>query len=235
MMNRSRTAVAGLVLAGTALQASAAFVVPNGVNYAWTRGTTAKSSWAEWNVFTSVGGPNSPDVGTFIGGAFPETAPAFNVFDSNSSSGSFITSGGNIYSFSGVISPQIEFGNFGFGTSYNTTILIQVRTLGNELNASSVTLNGSIAPVETTELARSTLGGFGGFEVDTLFRFELTENLGSYVVDFDAQTTSMSLDRVAIDTYAFIPGPSPLAGVPSPGVASVLGLAALTARTRRRR
>ena len=100
--------VASVMLTGLASFASADFVTPDTATYGWDRGSTAFSTYAEWNVFTSPSGPNMPDVGSFVGGTLPATAADFNVSDNNEASGSFITGGGNIYSFSGVVSPQIE-------------------------------------------------------------------------------------------------------------------------------
>lgn len=223
-MNRSVIA-ASVMLAGLASSASADFVVPDTATYGWDRGVTAQSTYAEWDVFTAPAGPNAPDVGSYTGGTLPSTAADFNVFDSNESSGSFITSGGNIYSFSGVVSPQIEFGGFDLGAGQVTTVLLQVRTLGIEIDQSTLLLNDSIAPSSTTELDRVELGGFGGFQVDTLFEFNLTGNLDAYAINFDALGTSLSLDRVAVDTFTF---------VPTPGTGVLLALGGLVAARRRR-
>ena len=223
-MNRS-VLLAGSLLAALASSSSAAFIVPDTAAYAWDRGLTAQSTYAEWDVFSSPAGPNAPDVGSFVGGVLPAGAPAFNAFDANEGSGSFITGGGNIYSFSGIVSPRIEFGGFGLGDAYQTTVLLQVRTLGTEIDQATVRLNGTIAASSVVELARDSLGGFGGAQVDTLFRFDLTGNLGSYTIDFDALGTSLSLDRVAIDTFTV---------VPAPGVLALAGVAGLFAPRRRR-
>jgi len=223
-MDRS-VLVAGVMLAGLASSASADFIAPDTATYGWDRGVTPLSTYAEWDVFTSPAGPNAPDVGSFVGGTLPSSAAAFSVFDSNEGSGSFITGGGNIYSFGGVVSPQIEFGGFDLGSGYLTTVLLQVRTLGTEIDQSTLLLNGSIAATSATELDRVALGGFGGFQVDTLFEFNLSGNVDSYVINFDALGSSLSLDRVAIDTFTV---------VPAPGAAALLGLGGLVATRRRR-
>lgn len=211
-----------LALVVTATPAMADFVVPNGSNYAWTRGVTANSAYAQWESFTSPTGPNTPDVGSFAGGTLPGSAPAWNVFDS--SGGSFITSGGNIYSFSVPSNMHVVAPNFDLGASYTTTVLLQIRTQGTEFLPSSVNIGG-VAPVETVELLRQPLGGFGGFLVDTLFRWEIAGNAASYEIRFDASGSSMSTDRVAVDTYTF---------VPAPGAAALLALGGLVAGRRRR-
>lgn len=195
--------VASLVLAAFVGSSSAEFIVPETAFEGWDRGVTANSLYAEWDVFLSPAGPNPPDVDDFVGGVLPPEAPAFDVFDANwPKSQTFITSGGNIYSFGGINQPQINFGGFGLGEDYATTIIFQIRTLGNELDLSSVLLNGSIAPVAIIELDRQPLGGFGGAQVDMLFRFEVDGNDTSYVINCSAAATSTSLDRVAIDTFA---------------------------------
>lgn len=221
-MNRS-VLVASAMLAGLASSASADFITPDTITYGWDRGVTPLSTYAEWDVFTSTTGPNAPDVGAFVGGTLPPAASDFDVFDTGGVS--FITGGGNIYSFGGVVSPQIEFGGFDLGAGYVTTVLLQVRTLGTEIDQSTLLLNGSIAATSATELDRVALGGFGGFQVDTLFEFNLSGNLDSYVINFDALGSSLSLDRVAIDTFTV---------VPAPGAAALLGMGGLVATRRRR-
>lgn len=205
MLDRATLVVASMTLAVLSSSTSAEFVVPDGSNFDWVRGNTPNSIYAEWDVFSSTSGPNAPDTGSFVGGALAPGAPEFNAFDADwSSSDAFITGGGNIYSIAGVISPQIEFGGFELGASHNTTVLMQLRTQGTEFNPDTVLLNGAIEPIETTELYREPLGGFGGFIVETLFRFEVAGNHDSYVIAFDATEGSMSLDRIAIDTYTSI-------------------------------
>lgn len=174
------------------------FVVPNGANYSWTRGSTVHSTYAQYEVFTAAAGPNAPDVGSFAGGALPAGAPSWNVYDTSGQS--FVTSGGNIYSFAAPTSIHIVAPNFDLGASHTTTVLVQIRTQGNEFQVSSVNIGGA-APTETTELLRQPLGGFGGFLVDTLFRWELSGNALSYEIRFDASASSMSLDRVTVDTF----------------------------------
>lgn len=207
---------------GSAAPALADFVVPDGSNSAWTRGVTANSAYAQWEAFTSTFGPNTPDVGAFAGGALTPGSPAWNTFDRNGFS--FITGGGNIYSIAGVVAPQVDVPNFGLGAGYTTTILLQTRIQGTEIDPASV-LIGGVAPAQTTELLRQPLGGPGGFLVDTLWRFELPGNASGYTVQFEALGSSMSLDRVAIDTFTV---------VPAPGAAALLGLGGVLAARRRR-
>jgi hypothetical protein len=216
------SSAAVVALLAAPVPALANFVVPDGINYNWTRGSTPNSAFAQWEVFTSTAGPNSPDVGSFTGGTFAGGAPAWNTFDRNPFS--FVTGGGNIYSFGGVVAPQVDIPNFGLGAGYVTTVLLQVRTQGTEVDPASV-LIGGVAPVQTTELFRQTLGGFGGSLVDTLYRFEIPGNAAGYTLQFQASGSSMSLDRVAVDTFTV---------VPAPGAAVLLGVGGVLVGRRRR-
>jgi len=211
-----------LVVLGSAAPALADFVVPDGTNYAWTRGVTPNSTYAQWETFSSPAGPNAPTVGSFAGGTLPGSAPAWNTFDLNSFS--FITGGGNIYSFAGVVAPQVNIPCFDLGAGYSTTILLQVRIQGTEIDPASV-LIGGVAPVQSTELFRQTLGGFGGFLVDTLYRFELPGNAAGYITQFHALGSSMVLERVAVDTFTVIP---------APGAAALMCAGGMIALRRRR-
>lgn len=194
-----RCALSSVALALATGVCFADFVVPSLVEQGWERGLTPGSLFAEWDSFETPSSPNSPDVGSFVGGVLPDDALGFDVFDRGSSS--FITSGGNIYSFSDLVRPQIEFGGFGLGGGQRTTILVQVRTQGSELDPATVVLDGTIGPVEIVELDRQTLGGFGGALVDTLVRFEVDASASGHIVTFDASASSMSLDRVAVDLF----------------------------------
>ena len=201
----TRSLLAGVGLATLASPALAQFVEPDGSNYPWVRGSTANSLYAQWERFTSPSGPNAPDVGSFVGGTLPPEALAFAAFDAAwQTSGSFITSGGNIYSFSGIVEPQVNIPGFGLGDGFDTPILVQFRTQGVEADYDNILLNGVIEPVEVTELFRDTIGGpFGGALVDFLVRFEVEGNATAYDVTFAAASSSLSLDRVAVDAFAF--------------------------------
>lgn len=78
MVVLSRVLLAGGFVAIGAAAARADFVVPNGVNYGWSRGVSAGSAYAQWEVFTAPAGPNVPDVGVFAGGTLAPSAPAWN-------------------------------------------------------------------------------------------------------------------------------------------------------------
>ena len=197
-----RSVLAVILAASAVSSAHADFITPNSATDGWDRGVTPNSLYGQWDAFVSPFGPNLPDVGSFVGGTLPEEFLPFNVFDANEASGSFIVSSGNIYSFSGLVAPQIELPGFGLGDDYITTILVQFRTLGSEFDSTSALLNNTIQPVETVELLREEVGGqFGGALVDTLLRFEVEGNLDGYTINFIAGASSMSLDRVAVDAF----------------------------------
>lgn len=198
-MNGNNFAVALACCTGFASVASAAFVTPN--SYGWSRGST-NSAYFEWNFFPSPTGPNSPDVGQFPNPLPTGWTPA-NVVEN--SGASFITGAGNIYSFTTPLDLDVNFPNYGRGAKWTTTVLVQTRTLGSELDYANVRI-GSVLPLSRIELGRVALGGFGGFQVDTLFRFELVGNLSNYEFDLHAAESSMSLDMLAIDTLTRVRG-----------------------------
>ena len=185
-----------------AVERGTTFVTPNGSNYPWTRGSSTDSTYAEWNIFSSPEGPNAPDIGTFVGGTLPTTAPS-NVFDAAwETSGSFITGGGNIYSFNGAIEPRADFQGFDLGATFETTIVLQIRTLGSEPDLTSMLVNDTHAPTQTIELDRIPLGGeFGGVQVDNLIEFVVPGNAAAYTITWVSAESSCSLDRVILDTY----------------------------------
>lgn len=220
-MNTKAVVLSVLSVAGLASVASADFVVPNGVNYPWVRGTTANSTYAQWDVFTSVAGPNAPDVGQSVVGSLAAGAPAFNV--SASGAGATVLGSGNIYGAGGALSVVVTVPSFGLGDGMMTTVLFQTRTQGTEINPATV-LIGNFAPSSVTELSRVSLGGQGAM-VDTLWQFNLPGSASSYTVTFSSVMQFFSLDRISVDTFTT---------VPTPAAAGLLGLGALASGRRRR-
>ena len=210
VVRSSRTALlatAGAGMFGTA--AFGAFIVPDGVNIGWVRGSTAGSAYAQWDGFTSASGRNNPTATASAGGSFAPDAPAWGLRDA--SGGSFVTGTGNLYNPFGPLQAEIAVPQFGLGAGAVTTVVLQVRTQGTEIDLSTVRI-GDAAAVEVVELSRVALGGFGGYDVETLLRFELVGNPSGYAIRFDAQGPHMSLDAVAVDTFTqVVPGPGALA------------------------
>lgn len=215
--------IAALIVGAAAAPAFAAFVVPDGINYPWTRGVTANSASAQWDAFASVAGPNTPTA-SFVGGVLPGGAPAWNV--ANIGGGGMIFAGTTIYSLGTAMDVHVTAPNFDLGGGYTTTVLLQVRTQGHEITPGSVNLGG-VLPTETIELSRGpSVSGFPLFKVETLYRFELAGNAASYDMQFlTAAGTHVLLDRVSVDTFA---------RVPAPGACALLGLGGVMIGRRRR-
>jgi hypothetical protein len=230
-MRVSHAVGAGIVLLGIFQTAEAAFVTPT----EWTRpatdaeAQTERTTFQEWNVFASPAGPNDPDVAEIN----PNAGIGY-LFDT--SGGSFVTGGGNIYSPSAVLSLDADIPSYGLGAGYGTTVLFQLRSLGNEADYDTVRLTyedgdgtaQTISALSRQELERIQLGGFGGSQVDSLFVFDVPFSPESFKIEFDAAGTSLSVDRVAVDTFSSV--------VPEPTGAMGLLIAAglLSARVRRR-
>jgi hypothetical protein len=217
----------------SASTAEAAFVEPT----SWTRGTGG-ATYQEWDVFDGYPTDNTPDIG--------------NVNDNGTASltettgQAFVTSGGNVYSFSVPTFFEVTIPELDVPTpAHNVTAILQVKTQGTELDYSSLKLNG-LDPVDSAELSRVSLGGFGGNAVESWFLFDLpyaafgtgSPGLVDLLLTFNASGSSMSLDRLSIDTslmpFGFYGEPNPVA-VPEPTSAVLLALGMLMVARRRRR
>lgn len=192
-----RRMAACLLVAGVSVGTSAqGFVTPDG--FGWSRGS-AGTSYFSWDDFASATLANAPDAG-----AFPVPLPGGWVSPTvqETSGTAFVTSTGNIYSFTTVLSFEavVPAEPVSGGT---TTVLLQTRTMGREVDHATLLCNG-VAPVEHVELYRLNLGPqdvFGGDLVDAFWRFEVPAT-GAVTIAFDATDVSMSLDRLEVDTYS---------------------------------
>jgi hypothetical protein len=191
-MNRSvAQRVVAVVLAATGSVALADFIDPG--DYGWSRGD-ADSTYFEWDVFVSVGGGNDPDVGQF-----PDPLPGDWISPDviETSGNGLVTGSGNIYSPFGPINVEVTVPNYGHGQG-ETTLLLQVRAQGTELDYENVTLGGT-APDEVIELERSQSDM--GWLVDTLFVFSVDGNEDQYVFTVPTVEAHCSVDRIAVDTF----------------------------------
>lgn len=164
------------------------FVTPEG--FGWSRGA-ADSSYYEWDDFASATQANAPDVGAFPGGGASVT---------ETTGLAFVTSTGNIYSFTTLLEFEVVAPAQALAGG-TTTVLLQTRTQGREVDHDTLLCNGFVA-AEYVELYRLNLGPqdvFGGDLVDGLWRFEVPAT-GTVTITFSATDLSMSLDRVAVDT-----------------------------------
>lgn len=219
-MLMERCIVGGMVLVAGSAAVHADFVSPD--SYGWARGAANSGSFA-WNVFTSANGANAPDAGVQYAGPGVATL-------TNSTAGSLITGSGNIYNISQPLNVTVNLPSFNLGTDAITMFLVQVRSVGTELNLSSVMVNGQTW-TNHQELLRQSFGGppgtpGSGYIVETLFVFSvLPGNASSYTLMMNSAEGSMSLDRVTVDMYAAVPGP---------GAAGALALGTLAVLRRRR-
>jgi hypothetical protein len=165
----------------------------------------ADTTYQEWLGFTNpAGGPNDP---TF-GNSNPNgTAQLFQT-----TPGAFLTSGGNIYHAGAPSTFVVNVPDFNQGSGFFTTAVLQIRILGTNIDLNSVRFNG--LAFDRSELMNETpLGGFGGTQRDWWFEWNnVAGNLDMNVFHFNAASSHMSLNRVAIDT-AFSAVPEPTSGL----------------------
>jgi len=184
------------------LQASSQLLTPP-----WR--ATPDSDYYEWDIFTEPYlEPNAPDISggeaTLIG-----TTP-----------GAFITSSGNIYSFQSATSFQMNLSS----DQEITNAFLQIKALGSSIDLTKVSLIGkdsggddvSVPPTHVMIVSEEELGGERG-GIDTIYtiqwNLQSTPVTGDYFILFNATESSLSLDRVSLDTsptYEFVPRPKPL-------------------------
>lgn len=178
-----------------AVSAQAAFEDPATASWGgWSRGD-AGTIYHHWDVFSDETAPGgiivdtTPDVGSF--GSAPHSV-------TENTGSAFLAGGANIYSFSEATDFTVEIGGTA-NPGQPTRVALQIKTLGTELDLASVTLNG-LAYDSAKELSKT--GGDNnpmGVAVETLFLWTLADGLASYVFDFNAAESSMSLDQLAVD------------------------------------
>lgn len=159
---------------------------------------------AEWNVFSDDADAtlivdNTPDVASF--------GPGLKQTKENTG-GAFLTSGGNIYSPAVATDFTVTLGGYVPTVAGTRVVALRTATLGNELDYASMLLNG-LAGTRYETFRENITGGFGGAEVETLWLWTLTDAT-SYVFDFNAAASSVSMDQIA----AYV---GPINAVPEPG------------------
>jgi hypothetical protein len=180
------------------------------------RGTPG-SLYAGWDDFAGATAANAPDRpgSAATGFTFTQLDPS-----------AFITSSGNLYSFSAPLSHEIDVS----GLTAPATVVFQTRTLGAAISASTVLLevydgvSWTSLSAPTNELLHSeTIGTGFGAALDETRRWTWT--LGSVTatglrITFQADGTSQSFQAASLDlSPAAIPEPS--------ACAAFFGLAAL--------
>lgn len=234
-MNVWKFGFAAVLLIAHASTATAAFLTPAGsspVFEDWTRGAV-NSVYAEWDIFTQANGAtNSPDVGQsgVLGATVAQDSGTFGL----------ITSGGNIYSFAGPTSFDVAVPGYGLGAGSNTRIVAQIATQGNPLLASSVKLTytngGSVVAAATALYDRGLISDGVVTRNEWLAIWDIASfNPGSSLIEFAASASSMSLDKVAVDTSTQVGAfaAAPIA-IPEPSTVVLGGISAMVALLSRR-
>ena len=160
------------------------------------------AEYAAWDMFTEAEfAPNVPDKHSDA----PTSDAALTCFTGSA----FLTSSGNIYSFQSATSFQIEdSANFPIENA-----LLQISGLGSGINLETVRLiaNDPEGAPQTFRPARSFIinkevltGERGGEGTSYAIQWDLSANpvVGSYAVLFKATESSLSLDKVSLDTSA---------------------------------
>lgn len=187
-INRNSFILSGLIAVASALVPANLLAATNGFIIPSFRGAPDSQS-GYWESFTvAAGAPgNLPDrPGATTSAVLTQTSP-----------NGLLTSGGNIYNFTDASAFTLT-NTTPFTCS---TVVLQTRTAGTELDYSSVVLNysdingaHSIAPLFRYELDRSS-------GVSSLWQWDLTGlDVSSYSISFQAAGSSMSLDSMTLDT-----------------------------------
>lgn len=179
----------------------------------WTRPTdetvagATGTTYQRWDVFSQAGPPVLPDTIANVpalGGINPNGDS--DVYDSAPSSGAFITSSGNIYSFSGVINPRAIVPTPNAWTRF----YVQATSFGREIQTDDLTVNGvdatSLGGYSYTQLQQFAVDpglGFPGvgdsLVTDYLWTFVAPPS-STYTLDWGWGVTSSSVDQIIVDT-----------------------------------
>ena len=202
-----------MLLTLTAGTVSAAFIAPQDYSM-WTRGD-AETTYQFWDGFQNPL-PDGPDVDQNANGVATTTT-----------TGGMVIGSASLYSPGGPQTLDITIPDF--NQAGTTSVLLQVKTTGSELDPASLSFGGTLGYAYTHEISRITeASGFGPVQtVETLFTFHGLPTSSVFGINFDAPIHS-SVQNIAVDTN-FVP-------VPEPGTATLfgLGLAGLAASSRKR-
>lgn len=202
----------GVTFSGSAFATQAVWDTAN----PW--GAAATSQYAEWNVFNSTN-DTSAEVALSAG----TTASVKETTGS-----SFVTSGGNIYSFSAATAFTATLSG---ATTGLFDVYLRIATVGTTANTLA-TLNGvnATSVIQLNE-SQGDFGGFGtSYEQEVYWKWTDVSAASLYTFKFTSASSSMSLDQVALATVAV----QSVTPVPEPETYSMmalgLGLMAFAAR-----
>ncbi len=212
-----------LIAAGTGAAHATQAVWDVSYTPSWGRGTPG-SLYAEWSFFTDDADPaliqdNTPEVGLF---------PAGHPYSLTENTGTaFLTSGGNIYSFSAPTDFTLT--TTGSADAGARDAVLHIGSLGSEFAYGSFTLNGATGA--WTELFSGSASQ--GLEKEFLITWNGIPNAANFVFDFNAAASSVSFDQLSLDI-------APVSAVPLPpavwlfgsGLAGLVGIARRKAAAR---
>ncbi|RZL03674.1 MAG: PEP-CTERM sorting domain-containing protein [Rubrivivax sp.] len=154
---------------------------------------------AEWNVINAYPTDSTPDVAG--AGTLTETTGT-----------AFLTSGGNVYSFSAATAFTVSTAALGAGT---WDVYLRVGGLGNPV-LSTASLNG-VNATRTVVFSENLGGTFGGAEEESLWKWTVSGG-SALSFAFAASSSSLSLDQVGVYAIA-----SSTTAVPEPGTWALMG------------